>query len=118
MMAEQNGYELGYVSEVVLPEASDGRIISQYPAARSNENVGVKIDVLVSRSESVNYIMPDLLGGNLNRVLQLLKNHGFEVNRVQYRRAPNASRGTVLRQFPEPGYQLQRDQEINLEVAR
>lgn len=118
MMAEQNGYELGYVSEVLLPGGDDGRIISQYPAARSSENIGAKIDVLVSRSEPATYIMPDLLGQNLNRVLQLFKEHGFEVNRIQYRSVPYVSRGAVLRQFPEPGYQLQRDQEINLEVAR
>lgn len=118
MMAEQNGYELGYVSEVVLPDGDDGRIISQYPAAHSSENIGAKIDVLVSRSEPVAYVMPDLVGQNLNRVLQLFKRYGFEVGRIQYSSVPNAVRGVVLRQFPEPGYQLQRGQEINLEVAR
>jgi len=118
MMAEQNGYELGYVSEVVLPDGDDGRIISQYPAAHSSENIGDKIDVLVSKKEQVAYIMPDLVGQNLNRVLSLLKRHGLQVGQIEYRSVPNAVRGVILRQFPEPGYQLQRGQEINLEVAR
>lgn len=118
LMVEQNGYELGKVSEIDLPGVGDDRIVSQFPLPDSTENVGNSIDVLVNRSRPRQFVMPDLEGENLNRVIALFNGSGFEVDRIQYRSQPGAVRGAVLRQFPEAGYALREDEAVHLEVAR
>ena len=62
--------------------------------------------------------MPDLVGMNLSRTLQLLRDHGFDVNQIRYREYEGLSRGSVVRQFPQAGYRLGPDSAIDLEVAR
>ncbi|HUG43686.1 MAG TPA: PASTA domain-containing protein [Acidobacteriota bacterium] len=118
LMVEQNGYELGKVSEIDIPGLGDDRIISQFPLPDSTENVGNSIDVLVNRSRPRQFVMPDLEGENLNRVIALFNSSGFEVDRIQYRSQLGAARGAVLRQFPEAGYALREDEAVHLEVAR
>jgi serine/threonine-protein kinase len=119
LLAEQNGYEVGRVSEVSYSDnIEDEQIIAQYPPPLSERNVGDLIDVLVHKEAHQAYIMPDMVGWNLNRVLAFLEDSGFEVDRIQYRRHAGAARGAVVRQFPEPGYLLRDDDAINLEVAR
>ncbi len=116
LLAAQNGFEIGRVSEISLSE-EDETIVEQSPAPFSEETVDDKVDVLVLRKAVSSYVMPDVVSWNLNRSLIFLENHGFET-RVFYRRHSSVRRGTVVRQFPEPGYRLDEEDVINLEVAR
>jgi serine/threonine-protein kinase len=118
LLAKQNGYELGRVSEVLSGSGEGERIIAQYPEPHSEENVSDRIDVLVEKKSVAAYIMPDVIGDNLNRVMIFFENNGFEIARVQYKQHQGISKGTVVRQFPEPGYLLHEDESIHLEVAR
>lgn len=118
LMAEQNGFELGNISEIDLGLSEEEKIIAQVPPPGTAKNVGRLIDVLVQQGKTFRYIMPDLRGENLNRVLQFFKENQLEVGRIQYRDHPSYPRGSVIRQYPEPGYQLTQRDTINLEVAR
>jgi len=118
LLAKQNGYELGKVSEMLAGNEENERIIAQYPQPHSEENVSDRIDVLVQKKSVATYIMPDIIGDNLNRVMMFFEENGFEIARVQYKQHQGISKGTVVRQFPEPGYLLKEDESIHLEVAR
>lgn len=116
LLAAQNGFEIGQVSEVALSDEED-TIIEQSPAPFSEETVDDKIDVLVLSKAVPSFVMPDVVTWNLNRALIFFEDKGFET-RVFYRRRSSVRRGTIVRQFPEPGYRLNTEDVINLEVAR
>jgi beta-lactam-binding protein with PASTA domain len=116
IIAEQNGYELGKITEI--PSADeDEKVIAQYPIPEASGNFSDQIDVVLTRHRPKTYIMPDITGQNLNRAILFFEEKGFEVT-IHYRRHRNVRRGNVVRQFPEPGYMLKEDQNIILEVAR
>ena len=117
VLSEQSRYTLGRVSEISLGGKED-HVISQFPVPESDESVSNNIDVLVTRMKPQEYIMPDLVGMDLSRTLRLLRDYGFDVDQIRYRRYAGVSKGSVVRQFPQPGYRLGHDLAIDLEVAR
>ncbi len=117
VLSEQNRYTLGKVSEISLGGKED-HVISQFPLPESDESISNNIDVLVTRMKPQEYIMPNLVGMDLSRTLRLLRGYGFDVDQIRYRRYEGVSRGSVVRQFPQPGYRLGPDLAIDLEVAR
>ena len=118
LLAQQNGYQLGKISEILGGSGEGEKIIAQYPVPLSEDNVSDQIDVLVQKKSVATYIMPDVIGDNLNRVMMYFEEHGFKIARVQYKKHQGINKGIVVRQFPEPGYLLQEDESIHLEVAR
>jgi len=117
VLAEQSGYSLGRVSEISLGDKEE-HVISQFPVPASDESVSDNLDVLVTRTRPREYIMPDLVGMSLTRTLRLLRDYGFEVEQIHYKRAEGVAKGSVVRQFPLPGYRLGHDLAIDLEVVR
>lgn len=118
LMAVQSGYEIGNISKVSLAEASHGQVVRQFPVPNSKEIVSPKIDLLISSGETHTFIMPDMIGQDLNRVVAFFQKNGFKVGKIDYRTYANVPKGTVVKQFPEPGYMLASRDSINLEVAR
>lgn len=116
LLAEQQGYTIGTVSEVRM-DGEEGRILAQWPPALSNQHVHDRLAVLVSVPHRPAYVMPSLTGMNLNRAMLTLERHGYQ-SRVFYREQPGVLRGTVVRQFPEPGHPVATGDTVNLEVAR
>lgn len=117
LMAEQNRYQIGRISEISLGGGEE-RIIAQFPRPKAEEALSDQIDVLIEKERKPAYIMPDVVGWNLNRALRLFEQNRFEVSGIRYRRYSGRSRGSVVRQFPEPGYPLKVGEVVNLEVAR
>ena len=117
VLAEQSSYALGRVSEISLGSKED-HVVSQFPVPDSDESVSDNIDVLVTRKKPQEYVMPDLVGMDLSRTLRLLRDFGFDVDQIRYRMYAGVTRGSVVRQFPQPGYRLGPDLAIDLEVAR
>ncbi|MBI4446942.1 MAG: PASTA domain-containing protein [Acidobacteria bacterium] len=117
LMVMQYGYEVGSIAEMQF-EKPAGEVIQQFPLPDSKSPASRKIDILVARNPTVQYVMPELVGQDLNRVLPFLQQKGLKVGKIQYRAYQNIAKGTVVRQFPEPGHPLEEKKEINLEVAR
>lgn len=118
LMATQAGYEVGDISEVEMGSGDEDKVIQQFPLPNSTETGSPRIDLLVSTGTHTRYIMPRVVGEDLNRVLPYFENRGFKVSSIRYRSFSDASRGAVVKQFPEPGYPLTADDSILLEVAR
>ena len=116
LLLEQQQYQLGRVSELPVANGQDV-VVAQWPQPQSGAGTADRVDVLVETKSSERFVMPEFLDSNLNRALLALEQLGFET-RTYYRDYPGARRGTVVRQFPDPGYPVSRDQVVNLEVAR
>ncbi len=116
LLAEQQGYTIGMVSEMEA-EGDEGRVLAQWPPPLSDAHLDDRLAVLVSVPRKPTFVMPELVGLNLNRAMILLENQGFQT-RVYYREQPGTLRGTVVRQFPEAGYPVRLGGTVNLEIAR
>ncbi len=116
LLLEQEEYQLGRISEFPVSGGRDV-IAAQWPRPQAGIAAADRVDVLLETKAKERFVMPELTGSNLNRALLSLERLGLET-RTYYRDYPGAARGTVVRQFPDPGYPVTRDQVINLEVAR
>ena len=118
LMASDAGFELGNISEISMSEIPKGQIVQQFPPPDSKDLLSPEIDVLVSRGFLERYVMPDVTGQSLNSALLYFEKNDFKLGNVRYGDYPDAARGAVVKQFPEPGYILTEQETINLEVAR
>jgi len=118
LMASDAGFELGNISEISMSEIPKGQIVQQFPPPDSKDLLSLEIDVLVSGGFLKRYVMPDVTGQTLNAVLLYFEKNDFKLGNIQYGDYPDAARGAVVKQFPEPGYILTEQETINLEVAR
>ncbi len=118
LMVLQSGYELGNVSTISLDNAGQDGVVRQYPTPQSREVLSQKIDVLVNAPRSTRFIMPDLMGQNIAVVMAFLEANNLKVRPPVYREYQNADKGVVVKQYPEPGYMVTREDPISLEVAR
>jgi beta-lactam-binding protein with PASTA domain len=118
LMVSDAGFELGNISEISMSGIPKGQIVQQFPPPDSKDLLSPEIDVLVSGGFLERYVMPDVSGQSLNTVLLYFEKNDFKLGNVQYGDYPDAVRGAVVKQFPEPGYVLTEQDTINLEVAR
>ncbi|TDI09182.1 MAG: PASTA domain-containing protein [Acidobacteria bacterium] len=118
LMASDAGFELGNISEISMSEIPKGQIVQQFPPPDSKDLLSPKIDVLVSGGFLERYVMPDVTGQSLNSVVLYFEKNAFKLGNIRYGDYPDAARGAVVKQFPEPGYLLTEQETINLEVAR
>ena len=118
LMASDAGFELGNISEISMSGIPEGQIVQQFPPPDSKDLLSLEIDVLVSGGFLERYVMPDVTGQSLNAVLLYFEKNDFKLRNIQYGDYPDAARGAVVKQFPEPGYILTEQGTINLEVAR
>jgi len=118
LMVMQSGYELGNVSTINLDNAGQDGVIRQYPTPQSLEVLSQKIDLLVNAPRSTRFVMPDLMGQNIAVVTAFLESNNLKMRPPVYREYQNADKGLVVKQYPEPGYMVTREDPISLEVAR
>ena len=77
------------------------------------------MSLLVNRPQrGVTYVMPDLIGVNVDRAAELLRSHGFRVAVVGDTPYPGVPAGIVLRQSPQAGFQIAPGEPISIEVSR
>jgi serine/threonine-protein kinase len=107
---------VGYRAEIRSAAYRLGVIVAQDPAAGQRAD---KVNLLVNRGEaSVSYVAPDLIGSLGVRAAEVLRAQGFRVAvtaEVPYAGLPP---GVVLRQTPQPGFRIQQNETITLEVSR
>ena len=118
LILSQSGFELGHIGQISIDGVPKDEVIEQFPPPDSEENFSPRIDVLVSSGSTAQYVMPRVIGERLNRVIVLFDRNRVKLGNIQYRRNPDVPRGTVVKQFPEPGYRLTEEHSINLEVSR
>lgn len=118
LTAAQYNYQIGHVSEMTFKGAREGVVVQQFPPPDSDRAVSRNINLLVSKGAPGRFIMPEVIGKNLNEVKPFFESRGFTLPSIEYRFYRNVVKGTVVKQFPEPGYLLTEGDTVNLEVAR
>lgn len=64
------------------------------------------------------YLMPDLIGMHAREAIAWLEQMEFKVADVRYAYYPGIDSGIIIKQFPYPGYRIQKRNLISLEVSK
>jgi serine/threonine-protein kinase len=113
---EENGIAVSRVAEIRSARYALGGVVAQDPPASADSPA---ISLLVNRGErGTTYVMPDLIGLNGESAAELLRSTGFRVSVVGQQPYPGIPAGIVLRQSPQPGFQVAPGEPIALEVSR
>ena len=119
ILLAQQSFELGAISEIHWPLADPDQIVTQFPTPNSSELVGNKIDVLVNLGEEPDvFVMPDLIGWDLNRALAFLERSKIKVSGITYGLYQDVAMATVVKQVPEVGHPFYAGEPVRLEVSR
>jgi len=116
MRMEQDGVELGSISEFRSPDYPAEAVVSQDPPPDAK---APKVSLLLNRGEaSTTYVMPDVIGVDGARVAEALRARGFRVTITGSQPYPGIPPGTVVRQQPQGGFRVAASDPISLEVSR
>jgi eukaryotic-like serine/threonine-protein kinase len=113
------GLQFGNISYVHNDFIPDDRVIAQNPQHNSKVKVGSNIDLLISKDKwPENYLMPKLVGNNLDQVRFALIRFGMGVSDVEYIYDQNLTPGAVIEQYPFPGAIISRNIDIRLKIVK
>jgi len=112
----QGGIAVSAISEIRSEDYPADAVIAQQPPAKTAAG---SVALLVNRAErGATYVMPDLIGVNGDRASEALRQRGFRASVVSSSPYPGIAAGIVLRQNPQPGFQIRPGEPISLEVSR
>jgi len=112
----QGGIAVATVSEIRSQDYPPDAVVAQQPPPKS---AAASVALLVNRADrGVRYVMPDLIGVNSDRAAEVLRARGFRASVVSTTPYPGIAGGIVLRQNPQPGFQITPGEPISLEVSR
>jgi beta-lactam-binding protein with PASTA domain len=104
------------VSEIRSPDYPSDVVVAQDPPPNAS---AASVALLVNRAErGTSYVMPDLIGVNGDRAVEVLRGEGFRVAVVGSTEYPGVPPGIVLRQSPQAGFQIAPGEPISIEVSR
>jgi serine/threonine-protein kinase len=113
------GLRRGRVSQIHTARFAAGRIIAQDPPLDSTVARGSAVDFLVSQgARDDRYIMPDLIEKDANAVLRQLRALDFKIAEIHPSFYPGLGPGIIIKQFPSPGFKVQKRNQIALEVSK
>ena len=113
---EQDGVQIGSISEIRSADYPADAVVSQNPPAASR---APEVSLLVNRGEqSTTYVMPDLIGMDGARAAEALRTRGFRMTIVGTESVPSMPPGTIVRQQPAGGFKVASGDAISLEVSR
>jgi serine/threonine-protein kinase len=116
LQLDQSQIKVSRVAEIRSARYALDSVVAQDPPAAGAAGA---VALLVNRGErGTRYVMPDLIGLNGERVAELLRGTGFRVSVVGQQPYPGIPGGIVLRQNPQPGFQVAPGEPIALEVSR
>lgn len=123
---QRQGLAVGHVSSTREPGVPADTVLAQHPRpTREGATPGPvmaapgdatpRIDLLVDRGEPDRvYVMPDLTRRRLEEVTSFVRRAGLRLGAIRRERIPDAPRGTVVRQYPQAGYPVVRQDIISL----
>lgn len=107
---------VGYKAEIRSVDYKPGVVVAQDPPAKQRAE---SVNLLVNRSDgSLSYVVPDLIGTLGIRSADVLRSLGFRVAVASEVPYPGLPPGIVVRQTPQPGFQIAANETITLEVSK
>lgn len=112
------GLSVGRTLAIYSDEGEPGSVIGQRPAGGARAERNAVVDLLLAREGSgETFVMPDLVNRDYGTVRRFFENEGFRIGRVSYEQYTGIRPDIVLRQFPQSGHPLTRDNVIALSVS-
>jgi eukaryotic-like serine/threonine-protein kinase len=112
----QDQIEVGGRAEIRSASYSLGAVVAQDPVAKTR---AAKVTLLVNRGgDGVSFVMPDLIGAQQGRVVDILRRRGFRVTVAAEVPYPGIPAGIVIRQTPQAGFQVSYGAPVAIEVSR
>ncbi len=116
MRLDQDGLQMGSISEFRSPDYPADAVVAQDPSAAAR---APRVSLLINRGEqATSYVMPDLISMNGDRAADALRSRGFRVTIVGSQPYAGVPPGTVVRQQPAGGFQVGDGEAISIEVSR
>lgn len=116
LQLEQSQIKVTRVADIRSSHYALDTVVAQDPPGGSAAG---DVALLVNRGErGTRYVMPDLIGLAGDRAAEVLRATGFRVSVVGQQPYPGIPPGIVLRQNPQPGFQVAPGEPIALEVSR
>jgi len=118
-LLKENRCKRRQLSYILMKDVPFDTIISQSVPAGTRTGENSEVDLLVSRgNETVSYIMPDLIGLDADRVLMFFESRGLRVANIETRPYYGLKPGIVLKQSPDPGFEISTRNKIGIEVSQ
>lgn len=116
IVLSQQNIEIGGRVEIRTSAYATGVIVAQDPPGAQQ---AAQVTLLVNRGESgAGFVMPDVIGAQGGRVVDILRRRGFRVTIAAQVPYPGLPSGIVVRQAPQAGFQIGYGDTIVLEVSQ
>jgi serine/threonine-protein kinase len=110
-----NQLRIRIVNRIYNPEYPSNTIISQKPIPGQKKKSKAEVEVVVSKGPELVRI-PDLLGKTQIEAQLALEEAGLKLGEILTGNNPSATEGTVIKQLPERGAQIQRGSSVTITV--
>jgi len=115
----QAGTQVGEISSVYLPDATEDLVLQQDPAPGTADAATPHENFLVSLGpRPAVYVMPDLVGLPLNEAISKLNVAGLKVAKIATSPVPGSPSSLVVAETPGRGHPVDADTAITLQVAQ
>ena len=112
------GLGLGRTSGVFSATGVPGTVVDQSPGPGDQVGRAESVELfLCLEGRADTFVMPDLVYRNFDDVRTFFERRGFRFGSVKFESYEGISPGVVLRQYPQPGHPLKRQDVISLVVA-
>jgi serine/threonine-protein kinase len=113
-----SGLTVGRILGAYSTSLATGSVVTTDPSPGTTIPPSTPVNVLLALSvPDERYLMPDLVYRDYEGIRPYFEQHGFRFGSVKYERYEGVAAGVILRQFPQPGHPLTKQDDISLVVA-
>ena len=115
VLLERSGLRAAGITHAPSDQVGEGLVVATDPPAETVLRRGAPVGLLVSSGSGPRYyVMPDLLGREINGAMRQLESFGFKIA------VPPGSppMGTIVMQLPAPGSRIAPGDAITLQATR
>lgn len=118
-LLQQQKFRSGNVAYAHSADIAIDAVIAQTPLPNSLAKAGDTIDLLVSRGPYPKImVMPDLVEQQLAYALEVIKNMGLVLGKIEHEQYPQVPQNTVLSQVPKPGSLIEEHNMVTFVVSQ
>lgn len=117
LLIQQLNLRIGHSSTIynrTFPE----KIIAQYPNPGTKLSRGTPIDLLVNKHIEPYYIMPDLIGKNLDEVINFFNKFTIRIGGIKIEEYPNLPSKVIIKQQPQIGFPFKPSEIISITISK
>ncbi len=117
LLIQQIDLRIGNIN-TIFNNSFPEKVIAQYPKPNTKLLRGTPIDLLVNKHTEPYYIMPDLIGRNLDEVINFFNNFSIKIGGIKIDEYPNVLPKTIIHQQPQIGFPLKKSEIISITISK